>query len=175
MSATQSKSYKAQVITVSDTRSSGVNTDTVGPLLRSILSDEGYDTTEGVIVPDDRQLISQALIKAADEMKISLIITTGGTGLSPRDVTPEATLDVVTREFPGFCECMRYEGSLKTKRAWLSRGIAGVRNQTLIINVPGSERGAVQSLESVLPVIHHALEIINDDTRECGKKKGEHD
>jgi molybdopterin adenylyltransferase len=175
VSATQSKSYKAQVITVSDTRSSGVNTDTVGPLLRSILTDAGYETTENVIVPDDRELISQALIKAADKMKISLVITTGGTGLSPRDVTPEATLDIITKEVPGFGECMRNEGSAHTKQAWLSRGIAGVRDHTLIINLPGSERGAVQSLESVMPVIHHALEIINGDTHECGKKLGEHD
>lgn len=175
MSATQSKSYKALVITVSDTRSSGVNKDTVGPQLMSILSDAGYETTENVIVPDDRKLISQALIKAADELKISLVVTTGGTGLSLRDVTPEATLDVITREIPGFGECMRYEGSKNTKHAWLSRGIAGVRDRTLIINLPGSERGAVQSLESVMPVIHHALEIINGDTRECGKKMGEHD
>lgn len=175
MSATQSKSYKALVITVSDTRSSGVNVDTVGPLLRSILTDAGFETTDSLIVPDDRIRISEALIKAADELKISLIITTGGTGLSPRDVTPEATLDVIIKEVPGFGECMRNEGSLHTKQAWLSRGIAGVRNQTLIINLPGSERGAIQSLESVLPIIHHALEIINGDTRECGKKMGEHD
>ena len=175
MSGTQSKSYKAQVITVSDTRSTGENADTVGPMLTSILTDAGYDCIENIIVPDDRHQISSAVISLADEKEINLIVTTGGTGLSPRDITPEATRDVITREVPGISESIRLEGSQKTKHAWLSRGISGIRNNTLIINLPGSERGAVQSLESVLPILYHAIETLLGDTSECGKMVGEND
>ena len=175
MSETQSKSFNAFVVTVSDSRFRGVNVDTVGPQLARRLEDAGYQVAGISIVPDEREEISNTLISVIDEKKADLIVTTGGTGLSSRDVTPEATRDVITTEIPGFGECMRIDGSQKTRSAFLSRGTAGIRRESIIINVPGSERGAIQSLESLLPLIHHALEIIKGEAQECGKKIGEDD
>lgn len=170
MSETQSKRFSVRVLTVSDSRSTGENKDTVGPLLVEILQKAGYETKEPVIVPDEYNLIIQAIEKFLIDDKADLIITTGGTGISPRDVTPDATRAVINYELPGFGECMRFEGSKHTKFAWLSRGIAGVRAQSIIVNVPGSERGAVQSLEAILEIIPHALETVKGQTSECGKK-----
>ena len=170
MSATKSKRFSARVITVSDTRFTGENKDTVGPMIVEFLLKDGYETKPPVIVPDDYNSIVQTLEKLLYDDRADLIITTGGTGISPRDVTPEATRAVIGYEIPGIAECMRFEGSKHTKYAWLSRGIAGVRAQSIIVNVPGSERGAIQSLEAILDILPHALETVKGDTSECGKK-----
>ncbi len=170
MSETKSKFYSARVLTVSDSRSTGENKDTVGPMLMVILHKAGYETKSPVIVPDEYNSIIQALEKFLYDDKADLIITTGGTGISPRDVTPEATRAVINYEIPGFSEIMRIEGAKKTKYAWLSRGISGVRAQSIIVNVPGSERGAAQSLEAILDILPHALETVKGQTSECGKK-----
>jgi molybdopterin adenylyltransferase len=172
---TESKSYKACVVTVSDTRHSGENIDTVGPKLVAMLATADFLTSGPFIVPDERKMISDILVRLIDSEMFDFVVTTGGTGLSQRDVTPESTLDVISREIPGLGECMRFEGSKNTKFAWISRGTGGIRNKSIIVNVPGSERGAIQSLESVLPLISHALQVLKGDTHECGKKMGEHD
>ena len=139
-------------------------------MLIQMLADAHYQTKPPVIIPDDYNSIVQTLEKLLYDDRADLIITTGGTGISPRDVTPEATRAVIGYEIPGFAECMRSEGSKHTKYAWLSRGITGVRAQSIIVNVPGSERGAVQSLEAILEILPHALETVKGDSSECGKK-----
>ena len=168
-------SFRAQVVTMSDTRSTGENIDTVGPMLTSILRHHGATADDPIIVPDERDKIIAVLTKLADEDRIDFILTTGGTGLAPRDVTPDATREVLDKEIPGLAEAMRHEGGTKTIRAYLSRGIAGIRGRSLIVNVPGSERGAIQSIETLLPLLPHALETIKGETRECGKKVGDED
>src|SRR5208283_3899629 len=119
------------------------------------------------ILPDERDLIRERLLQYVD--KVDLILTTGGTGLSPRDVTPEATLDVIGRQVPGIAEAMRMEGMKKTPRSMLSRAVAGVKGQTLIINLPGSPKAVKENLEAILEVIPHAIEKIKGDTQECAR------
>ena len=169
------KSVNARVITMSDSRSSGERVDTVGPMLVAELSKLGAVTENPIVIPDEKTVLIETLLKLADEDCIDLIITTGGTGLTPRDVTPDATREVITREIPGFGELMRYEGGRHTPKAYISRGIAGIRERSLIINVPGSERGAMQSIGILLPILPHTLETIRGDSRECGKRLGESD
>lgn len=152
------------VLTLSDKGSRGERTDQSGPLIADIIKDIGkvvfYD-----ILPDERELIKNKLLEYAG--KVDLILTTGGTGLSPRDVTPEATLDVVERQAPGIAEAMRMAAMGKTDRSMLSRAVAGVRGRTLIINLPGSPRAVKENLQTVLGVLPHAIEKIKGDTGEC--------
>jgi molybdenum cofactor synthesis domain-containing protein len=128
------------------------------------------------IVPDEAEIISQTLIQWADEAGIDLILTTGGTGFSPRDVAPEATLAVVQRLVPGLAEAMRAEGLKKTATAMLSRGVSGIRGRSLIVNLPGSPKAVRESLEVILPVLPHAVEVLRGEVVECGEdlKEGEH-
>ncbi|MFH1675394.1 MAG: MogA/MoaB family molybdenum cofactor biosynthesis protein [bacterium] len=175
MSDKSLKSFKAQIVTISDSRSTGERVDTVGPILTGILRETGAGLKDPIIVPDEKNEIVKTLIKLVDEDRIDLVITTGGTGLAPRDVTPEATLEVISKEIPGLAELVRHEGGMKTAKAYLSRGIAGVRGSSLIINIPGSERGAVQSLEILLTLLPHALETLKGESHECGSKIGETD
>jgi len=169
MSETQSKSFKAWILTVSDSRSAGIHEDTVGPMLAKRLEKAGFEVHGIKIVHDNREKISDTLSQLADSKLADLIITTGGTGVSPNDVTPEATRDVISMEIPGIGECMRVCGSVKTPFAWLSRATAGVRGKCLIVNVPGSERGATESLDAILPFLNHAIETALGLTIECGK------
>jgi len=140
------------------------------PLDPCLPNDYGFDIGGVRIVPDEREIIAKILVELVDKEKADFIVTTGGTGLSSRDVTPEATRDVISREIPGFGECMRTSGASKTPMSWLSRATAGIRGSTIIANVPGSEKGASESLESLLPVIRHAMEIVRGDAHECGRK-----
>ncbi|MCL0106089.1 MogA/MoaB family molybdenum cofactor biosynthesis protein, partial [Thermodesulfovibrionales bacterium] len=119
------------------------------------------------VLPDERDLIKERLLRYVN--KVDLILTTGGTGLSPRDVTPEATHDVIEKEIPGITEAMRMEGSKKTKRAMLSRAVAGMKGQTLIINLPGSPVAVKENLEVILDTVSHAIEKIKGDTKECAR------
>jgi molybdenum cofactor synthesis domain-containing protein len=142
----------------------------------------GAEIDPPVVIPDERDVLIKTLCQLTDDDRIltdddriDLIITTGGTGLSPRDITPDATREVIDMDIPGFSELMRYEGGKQTLRAYLSRGIAGVRGRSLIINLPGSERGAMHSLEVLMPLIPHALETIRGEAHECGSKIGEKD
>jgi molybdenum cofactor synthesis domain-containing protein len=156
----------AAVLTLSDKGSRGERTDASGPAIAELLKGIGevkfYD-----ILPDERNLIRERLLGYAG--KVDLILTTGGTGLSPRDVTPEATRDVIEREIPGIAEAMRAEGLKKTKNAMLSRAIAGVKGQTLIINLPGSPKAVRENLAVIIDTLSHAIEKIKGDPGDCAR------
>ena len=158
----------ALVITLSDTAAAGNREDLSGPEAARILGAAGFDVKPVEILPDDRAAIEARLITACSE-GIRLIVTTGGTGLSPRDVTPEATLAVIDKPVPGISELMRAEGVKKTPRAALSRGIAGVRQSTLIINLPGSVKGVRECLDAVRPILAHAVETLQQSSLGCGE------
>jgi molybdenum cofactor synthesis domain-containing protein len=152
---------RAAILTVSDSCAQGKRVDASGPAIREILSAAGFEIGEERIVPDDREAIVRELTYFADEGKCDLVFTAGGTGLGPRDVTPEATGLVCDRLVPGLGELMRAEGLKKTRNAVLSRGIAGLRGQTLIVNLPGSPRAVRECLEAILDVLPHAIEMMH--------------
>ncbi len=158
--------WTAAVITVSDKGYDGRRKDTGGPLAAETLRRAGYEVAYASIVPDDTEMIKSELIKAADELDMALAITTGGTGFSPRDVTPEATIAVCQRLAPGIGEALRREGLKFTERALLSRAAAGIRGRTLIVNLPGNPRAIEESLPAVLPAIGHGLEMLREEQRE---------
>lgn len=154
----------AAVLTVSDKGARGERVDTAGPAVAELLRTKHISVIATAVVPDERAEIAGWLTHWADETEVDLILTTGGTGLSLRDVTPEATLDVLEREVPGMAEVMREAGRRSTPMAALSRGVVGTRGRTLIINLPGSEPGARESLEAVIDLIPHAIELLRGDT-----------
>ena len=161
--------YTAAVITISDKGARGERVDTSGPRLVSMLKEHGYDVRYTVIVPDEREQIKAELVKCADELKLSLVLTTGGTGFSPRDITPEATLEIVERCTPGIPEAMRAESFKITPRGCLSRAEAGIRGRTLIVNLPGSEKAAKENLEAVLePIAHGVQMLLGSGSADCG-------
>ena len=155
------------ILTVSDRCSRGEAEDRSGVLLSDILSGIG-EIREYLIVPDEKEKISDVLIKMADEMNCDVVFTTGGTGFAPRDVTPEATKAVIEREAPGISEAIRYESLKITPKAMLSRAVSGIRRKTLIINLPGSPKAVKESLEVVIPVLPHAVETLSGNTVSCG-------
>jgi len=152
---------KVAVLTVSDSCTEGGREDISGQTIREILREDIYEVCEKKIVPDDRQTIAETLRNFSDEQGIDLVLTTGGTGLGPRDVTPEATASVCERIVPGLGEIMRAEGLKKTPYAILSRSFAGIRKKTLIINMPGSPKAVRECLEIILNVIPHAIKMIH--------------
>ena len=152
--------FNAAVITVSDKGSAGEREDLAGPLISELLSDKRFDVVYTSIVPDERVQIERELIICADDLHIALVITTGGTGFSPRDVTPEATAAVCTRMTPGIPEAMRAESLKITNRAILARQQAGIRELTLIINLPGSPKAAKENLLAVVDSLEHGLEML---------------
>jgi molybdopterin adenylyltransferase len=158
---------KAAVLTVSDKGSRGERIDQSGPALGSWLSDRSVEVIRTEVLPDEVDLISSWLAEIADTGSVDLILTTGGTGVSPRDVTPEATLKVLDREIPGFSEAMRAASLIKTPFAMLSRGVVGTRKGTLIVNLPGSPNGAIENIEVVWPALSHAVKKIQGDTEDC--------
>lgn len=157
----------ACVLTMSDRASEGKREDESGPLIRELLGKIDARVEHSEIIPDDRELIKNKLMEYSG--KVDLILTTGGTGLSPRDVTPEATLAVIEREVPGIAEAMRAESLKKTPRGMLSRAVAGIRGTTLIINLPGSPKAVMENLAAVLEVIPHAVEKIKGSEKECAR------
>jgi len=163
--------HTASVITLSDKGSEGLRTDESGPAVAEMLARAGYDITDTRILPDEMQTICDSLNGMAG--RVDLIVTTGGTGLSPRDVTPEATLSVIERRVPGIPEAMRAAGMLKTRRAMLSRAEAGILRGTLIINLPGSRKAALESLEAVIDTLGHAIEKLQGATADCGVEEKE--
>lgn len=151
---------RVAILTVSDKGARGEREDLSGAAVREAMGSLGSEVVFYVVVPDEKEIISSRLKEWADGGQVDVVITTGGTGLSPRDVTPEATLEVLDRVVPGIAEAMRAESLKKTPMAMLSRGVVGVRKETLIINLPGSPKGARECLEVVLPALPHAVETI---------------
>lgn len=158
--------YRAVVVTVSDRASAGIYEDETGPAVAAFLAGHGYEVAGTLVVPDDRPRIEAAL-KGAAEKDAALVLTCGGTGFSPRDVTPEATEAVCERRVPGLPEAMRAASARITDRAWLSRATAGIRGRTLIVNLPGSPRAAVENLEAVVGPLAHGLDILRGGPATC--------
>ena len=152
--------FRAAVITVSDRGFSGEREDESGPLVRAMLTEAGYSVVLYEVLPDERARLAERLAGICDENGAELIVTTGGTGFSPRDWTPEATLDIAERQVPGIPEAMRAYSMTKTGRAMLSRAVAVLRGKTLIVNLPGSPRAARENLECILPYLEHGLAIL---------------
>lgn len=158
---------RAVVITVSDRGSQGTREDKSGPEIVKMLEGIGIGIGKSAIVPDEIDQIRASLIDFADCRRMDLIVTTGGTGVSPRDVTPDATMAVIDREVPGMAEAMRRESHRITPHALISRAVVGIRGRTLIVNLPGSPKSVRENLSVILPAIRHAIEKIKGDDREC--------
>ena len=161
--------YHAAVLTVSDRSFRGERPDAGGPLVAEMLKNAGYEVVTTAIVPDEQAQIEEKLCQIADSGEVQRLVTTGGTGFAPRDVTPEATLSVCDRLTPGIPEAMRYASMQVTNRAMLSRAQAGIRKGTLIINLPGSPKAAKENLEAVLPALSHGLEMLSGRPADCAK------
>jgi len=162
--------FKVVILTISDRGSKGEREDSSGPLIREMVKDLPAEVIYYEIIPDEKEVIIEALKKSADQLKADLILTTGGTGLSPRDVTPDATLRVIEREVPGFSEAMRAESLRKTPHAMISRAVCGIRGLSLIVNLPGSPKSVKENLSVILPALPHALSKLMGDPSECGQK-----
>jgi molybdopterin adenylyltransferase len=162
--------FRVGILTLSDRSSAGERPDASGPALREVLAEQLAQTCRVEVyevIPDDRALIEQKLIEWSDELRLSLILTTGGTGVAPRDVTPETTLAVIEKQVPGMAEAMRAASLQKTPFAMVSRAVVGIRGSTLIVNLPGSPKGARENLEAIIMALPHALEKIAGDPTEC--------
>ncbi|MGZ3595669.1 MAG: MogA/MoaB family molybdenum cofactor biosynthesis protein [Syntrophales bacterium] len=157
----------AGVITISDKGSRGEREDKSGPEIITILKDAGIDVSCSKIIPDEKDQIKGALIDFADKKNIPLIVTTGGTGVSPRDVTPDATLEVIDKEVPGMAEAMRQASTAITPHAMISRAVVGIRGRSLIVNLPGSPKAVRENLAVLLPALKHAVEKVKGDDAEC--------
>ena len=151
------------ILTISDRSSRGERADTSGPSLALLIQAEGWSVAKQSILPDDESAIREILVDWADSAELDVILTTGGTGFSPRDVTPEATRAVIERDAPGLSEAMRAASLKITPHAMLSRIVTGMRKKTLIVNLPGSPKGAVENLQVILPVLSHAVQLLQDD------------
>ena len=160
----------AKVITVSDRSFRGEREDLSGPAVKNLLERAGYAVGAVEVLPDEQPRIESALIHAADEEKLALIVTTGGTGFAPRDVTPEATMAVAHRNAPGIAEAIRAASMRITPRAMLSRGVSVIRGKTLIVNLPGSPKAVQESMDVFLDVIPHALTLLRGEGGECARK-----
>ena len=159
--------FSVGILTISDKGSRGEREDLSGPEIGRMMTSLGARVESSEIIPDEEETISQKLIEYADRRHLDLILTSGGTGLSPRDVTPEATRRILEKEIPGMAEAMRTAGMKITPMAMLSRAAAGIRGKSLIINLPGSPRAVRENLEVILPVLKHALEKIQGDPSDC--------
>nr|WP_321466922.1 MogA/MoaB family molybdenum cofactor biosynthesis protein [uncultured Desulfobulbus sp.] len=169
MVQSSSCTYRCGVLTLSDKGSRGEREDTSGPLLQEMLRAQGFDIVLTRIIPDQQALIEQTLIQWVDVERLDLIVTTGGTGVSPTDQTPEATRAVIDREIPGLAEAMRMASLEKTIQAVWSRGIAGIRKKCLILNLPGSRKAAGENLEAVLPALEHGLYKLKGGDADCAQ------
>lgn len=159
--------FSAGIITVSDKGSQGKREDKSGPVIAELLAGAAVSVKKTMIIPDEVDQIAQAIVQLADVEKLDLILTTGGTGVSPRDLTPDATLKVLDKEIPGMAEAMRASSMKVTPHAMISRAVAGIRGRSLIINLPGSPRGAKENLSVVMPALTHTMEKIQGDERDC--------
>ena len=163
--------YKAAVITVSDRGFAGEREDLSGPAVREMLENGGFEVAFVSIVPDEQGLIERELVRCADELDIALVVTTGGTGFSPRDVTPEATISVCGRLTPGIPEAMRADSLRITNHAMLARQQAGIRGLTLIVNLPGSPKAARENLAAVMPALGHGLDMLRGEGADCAAQE----
>ena len=163
-----SEVYRIGVVTLSDKGSQGQRVDESGPIVQGLLATVG-EVTHVLILPDDIESIAGVLTEWSDLERLNLIVTTGGTGLTPRDVTPQATLQIIDYEIPGMAEVMRMQSLKKTPHAMLSRAIVGVRGQTMIVNLPGSPKAARENLEAVMPALPHALAKLAGDPSDCAQ------
>ncbi len=161
---------KAAILTISDKGSKGERIDATGPAIRRILEDNEYKVEYYKIIPDEIDEIERDLKYLSDELKIHLVLTNGGTGFSERDITPEATRNVIEKYVPGIGEVMRLKSLEITTKAMLSRAISGIRKKTLIINLPGSPKGAVENLCFIIPALKHGIEIMIGEASECARK-----
>jgi molybdenum cofactor synthesis domain-containing protein len=160
---------RAAIITASDSGYAGEREDKSGPVIREILEANGYEVVHTILLPDERKLLADEMARIADEGLAELIVTTGGTGFSPRDCMPEATADVTERAVPGIPEAMRAYSMTITPRAMLSRAAAGIRKGTLIINLPGSPKAVRESLEYIIAPLQHGLEILTGEASNCAR------
>lgn len=160
---------RTAIITISDKGSRGEREDVTGRILSELLKNKGYEIKYYRVIPDEFEMIKTELIALCDSGEIDLIITNGGTGFSKRDVTPEATIKVIEKYVPGIGEAMRANSFKITPNTILSRGIAGIRKNTLIINLPGSPKGALENLNVILPAIPHGIEILSGQASECAR------
>lgn len=160
------------ILTVSDRSSQGERPDLSGPAIQEVILEQGWEVSQVEIVPDEQQVLVDILTSWAESGEVDVILTTGGTGFSPRDITPEATMQVVERGTPGLAEAMRAASLSVTPHAMMSRAAAGIRQRTLIVNLPGSPKGAVENLQVILPVFEHAVALLSDDPgAEAGHRK----
>ena len=161
--------FRVGIIVASDKGAKGERVDQSGEVIREVMTKEGYEVIEKVIVPDDLDSLAEVMQKWSDDNYVDLILTTGGTGFSMRDNTPEATKKIADKMVPGFSEVMRSESLKITPRAMLSRGVSAIRNFTLIINMPGSPKAVAESLGFILPVLDHGLKILVGEAAECAR------
>ncbi|MFR8067847.1 MAG: molybdenum cofactor biosynthesis protein B [Clostridium sp.] len=165
----EEKSFKAAVITVSDKGARGERVDESGPAAKEMLEEAGYEVVETLIIPDEPEELKTELIRLADEVRADLVVTSGGTGFSMRDQTPEATLAVADRLAPGIAEAIRYQSMAVTNRAMLSRGVSVIRRQTVIVNLPGSPKAVRESLGYILDSLDHGILILRGSASECAR------
>ncbi|NLW39545.1 MAG: MogA/MoaB family molybdenum cofactor biosynthesis protein [Tissierellia bacterium] len=161
--------FKVGIIIASDKGSVGEREDISGKIIKEIVESKGYKVGKSVILPDDEKFLLEEMIHMADELKLDLILTTGGTGFSKRDVTPEATIKACDRMANGIAEAIRYYSLSITPRAMLSRAVSGIRGETLIVNLPGSPKAVKESLEYIIDSLHHGLEILKGQTGDCAR------
>lgn len=162
--------FRVGIITSSDSGATGKREDESGPLIEKMMQEAGYAVMERVLLPDEKEMLKDQMMKMCDENRVDLILTTGGTGFSPRDVMPEATKEVSEKDVPGIPEAMRAYSLQITGRAMLTRAAAGIRKATLIVNMPGSPKAVRECLEYILPHLSHGLEILTERTGDCARK-----
>jgi molybdopterin adenylyltransferase len=163
---------RAAVVTISDKGYTGQREDVSGPVLADLVRQMGAEVVRQAVLPDERDEIVGLLVTLADEMALDLVITTGGTGVTPRDVTPEATKAVIEREIPGLAEVLRFEGYRQTPLAVISRGVAGIRGKTLIVNLPGNPQAVREGMETLTPILPHAVQMIRGEHTEHDHDEG---
>lgn len=162
--------YTVGIITSSDKGYIGEREDKSGEVIREIVEANGFKVVKMIILPDEKQMLANEFKVMCDELKVNLVLSTGGTGFSKRDITPEATKEVIEREAPGIVEAIRYYSLQVTKRAMLSRAVSGIRKDTLIVNLPGSPKACKEALDFVLDDIKHGIDILLGEARECARK-----
>lgn len=162
--------YTVGIITSSDKGYIGEREDKSGAVIKEIVENAGFKVEKMIIVPDENDMLKKEFIYMSDELKVNLILSTGGTGFSKRDITPEATKEIIDREAPGICEAIRMYSLQITKRAMLSRAVSGIRKDTLIVNLPGSPKACKEALDFILDELKHGIDILTGESKECARK-----